>query len=164
MRSSWKQSSRTLASVSLGISGPEINNASQSSLGFDRRASDPVGYNDDAIVRHAVSAAMKGCALSREQIAEQMTALLGVRVTEKMLNSYSAESGQAHRWPAAWDRAFSRVTGDDTLLVCRVIAAGLRVITPDECALLELGRELLRQQRASEKIALLEKRLSGVDL
>ena len=94
-----------------------------------------------------------------------MTALLGMRVTEKMLNSYTGESNQTHRWPAAWDRAFCQVTGDDTLLVCRVLATGrLYVITEVESHLLELGREYLRQKRAAEKSELLERRLRDVEL
>lgn len=93
-----------------------------------------------------------------------MTQLLGTRVTEKMLNAFTGESKQSHRWPAAWDRAFCRVTGDDVLLVCRVLAAGLFVITPEQKDLLELGCEYLRQQRANEKVASLEKRLAGVEL
>jgi len=163
LRTSWKQSPQSGPGSSLSISASRFQN-SQQPLGFDRRTLDPKGYNDDAIVRDAISAAIKGCSLSRIEIAEQMTLLLGIRVTEKMLNSYSGESNQTYRWPAAWDRAFCIITADDTLLVCRVLAAGLHVLTPQEYELLELGREYLRQQRANERVSLLEKRLAGVEL
>lgn len=163
MRSSWKQSPGSTGISSLPISPPQIGNF-QPALNFDRRAREANSVNDDALVRQTISGAIKGCRLSRVEIAEEMSDLLGVRVTEKMLNSYSGESKQNHRWPAAWDRAFSRVTGDDTLLTCRVLAAGLHVFTPQEYELLELGREYLRQQRANERVALLEKRLHGVAL
>lgn len=163
MRSSWKQSLQSGRDSSLGISASRFQSVQQP-LGFERRSIAPEGCNDDAIVRRAISSAIKGCRLSRIEIAEQMTRLLGVRVTEKMLNSYSGESNQAYRWPAAWDRAFSQVTGDDALLTCRVIEAGLHVLTPQEYELLELGREYLRQQRANERVSLLEKRLAGVEL
>jgi hypothetical protein len=93
-----------------------------------------------------------------------MSELLGVRVTAKMLNSYSSDAMQPNRFPAAWDRAFCEATGSDDLLCCRVRLAGLLVINRSEADLLELGREFLRQKRASENVLLIEKRLQGIDL
>lgn len=93
-----------------------------------------------------------------------MTEALEIRVTVAMLNDYSAESKVAHRWPAAWDRAFCEVVGNDSLLVCRVLRAGLFVITAEEKDILELGRQYLLRKRADEQAQLLEKRLEGADL
>src|SRR5262245_20254476 len=39
---------------------------------------------------------------SREQIAEEMSYLLGREVTAAMLDAYTARSKREHRWPAAW--------------------------------------------------------------
>lgn len=152
------------AAKSLSISQRELLNAADPRPLFDRRLMPPGSGNDDAIVRQAISGAIRRCSKSREEIAEEMTTLVGVRVTEKMLNSYSGEANQPHRWPAAWDRAFCQITGDDTLLICRVQAAGLFVIDQTGRDLLELGRELLRQKQAAENAALLEARLRGVEL
>jgi hypothetical protein len=116
------------------------------------------------MVRQAISAAIRRCSRSREQIADEMTRLLGIRVTVAMLNDYSATAKRQHRWPAAWDRVFSSVTGDNELLTCRVRAAGLIVIGPTEWELLELGTEYLRQKRAAEKLTRIEQSLKGVDL
>lgn len=144
------------AAIAIGAGQPFLN--------FERRGLKPESLDDDAVVRQAISSAIHACSKSREQIADNMSALLGTRVTVHMLNSYSSEAKQLNRFPAAWDRAFCRATGDDTLLICRVQLAGLFVITPTEKELLDLGRELLKQKRAAENAALLEKRLMGVDL
>lgn len=120
--------------------------------------------NDDVLVRATISASIKASSLSRVQIADAMTQVLGVRVTTKMLNNYSSEAMQPYRFPAAWDRAFCRVTNDDTLLTCRVERAGLFVITAEEKDILELGRQYLLRKRADEQARLLEKRLEGTDL
>ncbi|QNI34513.1 hypothetical protein H7849_11820 [Alloacidobacterium dinghuense] len=164
MRSAWTQHAGPDSSESLQNSQSRIRNGGQAALNFERRRLDPAGYNDDSLVRESIAHAIKGCSKSREQIADEMTLLLGVRVTERMLNSFTADANQLHRWPAAWDRAFCQATGDDALLVCRVQRAGLHVITPTEYELLELGREYLRQKRAAQEVERLEKRLSGVDL
>ncbi|MHB1673794.1 MAG: hypothetical protein ACYCSP_06035 [Acidobacteriaceae bacterium] len=164
MRSaSHSQFDAKVSSPSIGISQPGLQSAGQPSLNFERRASGPENLDDDAAIRHALSSTIRACSRSREQIADEMTKLLATRVTEKMLNSYTGESNQPYRFPAAWVRAFCRATGDDTLLVCCVHLAGLFVITPAERELLELGRSVVARKEIDAKIAMLGKRM-GVDL
>ncbi|MDR3797983.1 MAG: hypothetical protein P4K93_07510 [Terracidiphilus sp.] len=124
----------------------------------------PGSLNDDLLVRGVVTASIKQSNRSRDQIADQMSALLSVPVTARMITSFTAESKELHRWPGAWDRAFCAATGDDTLLLCRVEAAGYRVIKGEEIQLLELGKQYLRRKRADEQAAMLERQLAGVDL
>lgn len=126
--------------------------------------SDPGKFDDDRLIRSAIAETLRKCTLSREQIADAMSLLLNQRVTEQMLNSYSAESKMSNRFPAAWQRAFCQATGNDALLRCCAELAGFRLLTEAEGELLELGREYLNQKRAAEKLARIEKRLAGVDL
>jgi hypothetical protein len=119
--------------------------------------------NDDSLIRETISRSIRACTRSRQQIADEMATLLGVRVTEKMVNTYSAESMSAHRLPAAWIRAFCRAADSDALLRAIAQAGGFHLITAEEKQLLELGREFLRQKRASEKLALIEAGLRGVE-
>jgi hypothetical protein len=124
----------------------------------------PGSLNDDSLVRGLVTDAIKRSGKSREQIADEMQSMLAVPVTARMIASFTAESKELHRWPGAWDRAFCAATGDFRLLYSRVELAGYKVITQTEAELLDLGREFLREKRAAEHVALLEKRLSGVEL
>lgn len=131
---------------------------------FEQNSSIIGGLNDDLLVREAVTGAIKHSGKSREQIADEMTAMLGVKVTARMITSFTAESKEFHRWPSAWNRAFCTATGDDRLLRCCAEAAGYKVIRENDIALMELGRQYLLRKRADEAIADLERRLSGVDL
>jgi hypothetical protein len=124
----------------------------------------PGGLNDEALVREVISEAIKRSGKSREQIAEEMARSLARPVTARMITAFTSETKEQHRWPGAWDRAFCAAVGDTRLLFCRVELAGFHVIDNAELELLSLGREYLRQKRASEKVALLEKRLQGMDL
>ncbi len=124
----------------------------------------PGSMNDELMVRSVLGDAIKRSGKSRPQVAEEMSDLLGLSVTERMLNAFTAESKELHRWPAAWDRAFCHSTCDDRLLICRLQAAGLRAITPQEEKLLDLGRQYLRRKRAEKKISQIENDFDGVDL
>lgn len=124
----------------------------------------PGSLNDGSTVRGILIQAIKDCGKSRAQIADEMSFLAGREITERMLNGFTAESREDYRWPAELDRAFCYVTGDNRLLRCRAELAGYRVITESEADLLELGRQYLIRQRASEQVELLEKRLAGIEI
>lgn len=120
--------------------------------------------NDVALIRDVIYAAIAKCSKSREQIAEEMTWLVGREVTVRLLNGVTAESQDEYRWNADLDRAFCFVTGDERLLTCRAELAGLHVIDEAGWHLLELGREYLREKDAAANRVALEARLRGVHL
>ncbi len=128
------------------------------------RVGDPGSLNDDLLVRSVVTRSIKLSGKSRAHIADEMSELLALNVTERMITSFTAESKELHRWPGAWDRAFCHATGDNRLLYCRLQAAGLRVITQEEEKLLEIGRQYLRRKHAEKRISSLELDFDGVDL
>jgi hypothetical protein len=120
--------------------------------------------DDSGLVRKVLIESIRKCGKSRTQIAEEISFLAGRKITEISLNKYTAESRSDYRWPAELDRAFCHATGDNALLRCRAELSGYRLIQANEIELLELGREYLRQKRANERVQLLEKRLSGVEI
>lgn len=124
----------------------------------------PGSMNDAAVVRGVLVDSIRRCGKSREQIADAMSYFTGSEITVRRLNGFTAESADDYRFPAELDRAFCMATSDFRLLRCRVELAGYRVIDATEAELLDLGREYLRQKRACEKVALLEKRLQGIEL
>lgn len=150
---------------SLNQSRPDV--PSESLALFDEKSGSqptPGSLNDDLLVRQVITDSIKKSGKSREQIADEMSRTLAIPVSARMISSYTAESKELHRWPGAWDRSFCAATGDNRLLFCLVELAGFHVINDSEADLLSLGREYLRQKRAAEKAALLEKRLQGMDL
>lgn len=124
----------------------------------------PGSMNDDGLIREIVTATIKNNPKSRQQIAEEMSRLIGSAVTERMLNSYTSEAAEQHRWPMQFTRAFCYVVQDWSLLRCIVERSNFYMITAAEAELLALGREYLKQKRASERIEALEKGLRGIEL
>lgn len=110
-------------------------------------------HKEPSIIRDSVTAAVKLCAKSRDQIAEEMSSLLDMRVTVRMVNSYTSEAAEKHRWPAEFDLAFCEATGDYSLLRDRVERAGFRMIGPEEARLIEVGRAYLEKARAEATLA-----------
>jgi hypothetical protein len=133
----------------------------QESLSFDSDVVPSGSLDDSSVIRGVLIQSIKRSVKTRAAIAEQMEYLLARTITEKMLNAFTAESRDDRRWPAEFDRAFCKATGDNTLLACRAEMAGLHVITDEEKMLLELGRQFLLRNQADEQIALLQRRLHG---
>jgi hypothetical protein len=120
--------------------------------------------NDAHVVRAALVEAIRTCGKSRETLADLMSALTATPITVTRLNAFTAESREDRRFPLELARAFCIATGDFSLLRSVAERSGLRLINETEWDLLNLGREYLKQKRASDKANVIEQRLSGVDL
>lgn len=118
-------------------------------------------FNDDSLVRGIVASAIKHSRKSCEEIAEEMSALVGTPITMRMIRAFTAASKQEYRWPSAWDRVFCHVTGDTRLLRTRAEMAGFHVIDGEEFKLLQLGREYLRHKEAAATMAAIELSLAS---
>lgn len=70
---------------------------------------------DDAALRKLISDIIRKCPKKRQQIAEELSARLNLRITVHILNSYTSESNKSSRFPASWLEAFSEIVGDDRL-------------------------------------------------
>jgi hypothetical protein len=108
---------------------------------------------DASAVRLQITQLIRESAQSREQIADEMTRLLGERVTVRMLNSYTSDAAEKHRWPAQYDIALCEVLGDYTLLEQRCKRAGFRMIGPKEEKLIAIGRAYIAKAKAEKKLA-----------
>lgn len=77
----------------------------------------PGSLDIDAEFRHAVSADIKhardshGRELSRYEVAARMSELAGQEITMTMLNNYTAEAHEKHRFPCQFLPAFVLATG-----------------------------------------------------
>jgi hypothetical protein len=124
----------------------------------------PGSFNDDHIIRGIVTDAIRKCPKTRDAICEEMSDLLGQRVTVRSLNSYTSEAAEEHRWPAQYTRAFCHATCDWRLLRCITERAGLHLITNAERKLLELGKQTLIIERAQAAVLKLKADLQKVSL
>ncbi len=94
--------------------------------------------NLEARFRAALALAIRRSPRSRAQIAETMTALLerpaDKLITVHIVNSWTSETKDRVRFPAAWIPAFCAAAGDDTVMPS--------FLFPEQRARLELRREL----------------------
>lgn len=89
----------------------------------------PGALNVNARLRAALSEALRRCSLSRYQVAATMSEVMGVEVTKYQLDSWTAESKEDHRFPAAYLPAFCVATGTWDVLKMLAEVGGKRVYT-----------------------------------
>lgn len=68
-------------------------------------------FDVDRQFRESISAALKACPYSRYQVAARMSELVGFEITKSMLDSWTAESKEQHRFPAIFLPAFCEASG-----------------------------------------------------
>lgn len=68
-------------------------------------------FDIDRQFRESISAALKACPYSRYQVAARMSELVGIEITKSMLDSWTAESKEQHRFPAIFLPAFCEASG-----------------------------------------------------
>lgn len=124
----------------------------------------PGSCDDDALVRGLITDGIKKSQKSREQIAEDMSALTGQRVTLRILNAFTAEAAERHRFPIAWARAFCVAVNDWLLLKFIAERAGCELIDSKESQVLEIGRAYLARRKADSRIGDLERQLTEGEL
>lgn len=78
----------------------------------------------DRQFRALVSEAIKGSPLSRYTIAARMSELCGHEITKSMVDSWSAESKENHRFPAIFIPAFCEAVGSRDALTFLCEKAG----------------------------------------
>lgn len=72
---------------------------------------------NDAVLRELVADAISTSTKSRDQIADELTSIVGCRITRRMLDDFCSRSKVGTRFPAAWVAAFCEVTGDESLVL-----------------------------------------------
>jgi hypothetical protein len=125
------------------------------------RKSLPASFDVDATIRELVSEAIRDCNKSRAQLADEMSYLTGERISEHMLNKYSADSKADHRFPLAFAAAFCHATGDGRLLEAIAAKLQLALVRPEEEKLLQLGRLALESARTAGEFEGLRAQLAG---
>lgn len=111
----------------------------------------PGSFDMSSAIRRGISEAVRRSGLKRWEIAGRMSELLGVEVTESMLNAWSAESREDRRFPAEYLAAFCYVTGDRDLV--REIARKMQcwLLESEEAVMAELGRINWRRQQLAAR-------------
>jgi DNA mismatch repair ATPase MutS len=111
----------------------------------------PGQLNLDASIRELITEALKKTTLSRYQVAAAMSRDLGREVTKAMLDSWSAESKEANKFPLAYLNAFMKATGDKQIIRLTCSTSGGYYIESEDALRLELGKIAEERKKLSEK-------------
>lgn len=129
----------------------------QQKLGNERRlqiASGPApGALDwDSTLRTMVTEAISRTGRSREQIADEMTFLTGRNITALMLNAWTADSKDQHRFPLAFLPAFCKATESYTLITHLAEMFELKVASAEQLELAALAERLIEKERTQREL------------
>jgi hypothetical protein len=111
-------------------------------------------FDIDRQFRESISQALKNCPLSRWQVAARMSELTGQEITKAMLDSWTAESKEAHRFPATYLPAFCEAVGCSDPLRILGKLVGVFVMPGPEALRAEIQRieeDINRQQTEKRK-------------
>ena len=109
-------------------------------------------------LREALNQAIKGCDLSRWEIAGKMSDLIDCEISKAMLDAWTAESKEGHRFPAEFLPAFCKVTGDRESLTLLAGKADLCALPKPDILRVEIqkseeaARKYKKQAAADRKL------------
>jgi len=118
----------------------------------------------DRQFREAISEALKNCPLSRWQVAARMSELTGQEITKAMLDSWTAESKENHRFPAIFLPAFCEAVGCSEPMKILGRPVGVFVLPGPEALRAEIRRleeEIGKKQQEKKKRLIFLKEMEG---
>jgi hypothetical protein len=107
----------------------------------------------DRALRKLIADAIRRSPLKRLAIAEELTAKLGIRVTEHMLNDFTSENKKGVRFPLLFSEALCEILDDDSI--------GLFAVRPRIRRLVEFAERKLSGDKAQREIEELQESLLG---
>lgn len=116
--------------------------------------SNPAGSFDiDSRFRESITQALKESSFSRYHIAARMSELIGHEITKSMLDSWTAESKENHRFPAIFLPAFCEATGRTETLQTLARPVGVFMLPGTEALRSEIQRidEEINKKKTEKK-------------
>jgi hypothetical protein len=117
----------------------------------------------DNELRHQISDELKKCPYSRYHIAGRMSELTGTEITKSMLDSWTAESKELHRFPAIFLPAFCIAVGSPCLINFLGRKAGVFVLPGKEALRAEIQKLLEERERINKGIKKRKTLLEGLE-
>jgi len=108
--------------------------------------------NIDVEFRELISEELKKCPYSRHHIAGRMSELTGTEITKSMLDSWTAESKELHRFPAIFSPAFCIAAGSPGLIDFLGRKAGVFVLPGKEALRAEIQKLLEERGKINQGI------------
>lgn len=123
-----------------------------------------MGYSAGAFrrkeaVQEAFKRALDNCFLSREEIAQEMTRLVGEKIGVSHIANWTAESKSNWRFPLEFAAAFFMITGDIRVMKAALEGSGINVMDDNDLLFYEIGKEVERARESKERLKQSRERL-----
>lgn len=105
-----------------------------------RSTDEPGSLNMRATTRQAIYDSIKQCLLNRYEIAAKMSELLDQEVTKTMLDTWTSESKEGHRFPLEFGAALCKVTGCVKVFEVNTRPVGLFCVESPDAIRAQLSR------------------------
>ena len=99
-----------------------------------------------------IKSAIKQSSSSRWEIAGAMSAFVGTEITKFMLDSWTADSKDGHRFPAIYIPAFCRATEETTPVRMLAEKSGICAVPGKEVILAEVAKRIQRRDNETKEI------------
>ena len=103
-------------------------------------------------LRHLIAELLKGCPLSRIEIAARMSELIGEPVTKHQLDAWTADSREGWRFPLEYLPAFEVAVSTHGLTAWLADLRGCKVLVGKEALDAEVGKLERVRDEATKKI------------
>ena len=109
-------------------------------------------------IKDGLARSLKGCGLSRELVAEELSRLTGHDISVHQLNHWAAPSKDDRPTPLHFLAAITEITGSPALAEAALEGTGYRLLTPEQAVIYEIGLdEVKRRKQAKRRKELWEK-------
>ncbi len=125
---------------------------------ISRPKDQPGALNMRAATRQALYESIKESVLDRYEIAAKMSMLLDQEITKAMIDSWTSESKEGHRFPMEYAAAFCMVTGHNKVLEVNCRPVGIFALAGPDA----IRSELQRISEQKNEIASQEKELKAM--
>jgi len=106
----------------------------------------------DHQIASLLSNALRECDLTRFQVAARMSELTGKEVTKFMLDSWTAEAREGHRFPFEYAAAFEQATESYALTQYLADQRGCKILIGREALDAHLGKLVRRRRELNDEI------------
>lgn len=112
----------------------------------------PGALSIGSALRHRLSDLLKACALSRFEVAAQMSELTGQEITKHQLDSWTAESREGWRFPLEYLPAFEVAVQTHEVTAWLAELRGCKVLVGKEALDAEIGKLERMKEAAARRI------------
>ena len=103
-------------------------------------------------VQEALRGSLKRCMLSREEIADEMTRLVGQKVTLNHIANWVSESKESYRMPLEYAAAFSAIVNDNRVIKAAFMGSGINILDDTEMAYYEIGKAVEEKRESDARL------------